>query len=123
VGCFAHARRKYDEVLKALGNAESTAAITIREGLQYCNQLFKIEEQIRDFSVEERMKHRLETSKPLLLEYFAWAEKLQPGVLPKSKLGDAIGYSLRQRKYLESYLLDGRLEISNNRAERSIKPL
>lgn len=42
--------------------------------------------------------------------------------MPKSKLGEAIGYSLKQRKYLESYLLDGRLEISNNRAERSIKP-
>ncbi|NCB44000.1 MAG: IS66 family transposase, partial [Clostridia bacterium] len=122
VGCWAHARRKYDEALKALGNKESSAAVTIREGLHYCNQLFTIEEQIRDFSAEERTKYRMEKSKPLLLEYFAWAERLQPLVLPKSKLGDAISYSLRQRKYLENFLLDGRLEISNNRAERSIKP-
>ena len=66
------------------------------------------------------MKHRLEKAKPLLEEYFAWAEKNEPIVLPKSKLGEAISYSLKQRKYLESFLLDGRLEISNNRAERSI---
>jgi len=68
------------------------------------------------------MKHRLEKAKPLLEEYFAWAEKNEPIVLPKSKLGEAISYSLKQRKYLEGFLLDGRLEISNNRAERSIKP-
>ena len=43
-------------------------------------------------------------------------------VLPKSLLGSAIGYSLNQEVYLRSYLLDGRLEISNNRAERAIKP-
>lgn len=64
----------------------------------------------------------MERSKPLLLAYFEWAERMEPLVLPKSKLGDAIGYSLKQRKYLENFLLDHRLEISNNRAERAIKP-
>jgi len=122
VGCWAHARRKYDEALKALGAKESPAAVTIRQGLEYCNKLFKIEEEIRDIAPEDRIKRRLEKAKPLLAEYFAWAEKHEPIVLPKSKLGEAIGYSLKQRKYLESFLLDGRLEISNNRAERSIKP-
>jgi hypothetical protein len=37
-------------------------------------------------------------------------------------LGQAVHYAVAQRVYLERYLLDGRLEISNNRAERSIKP-
>lgn len=41
---------------------------------------------------------------------------------PMSALGAAIHYAFSQRQYLERYLLDGRLEISNNRAERSIKP-
>lgn len=122
VGCWAHARRKYDEALKALGAKESPAAVTIHQGLEYCNKLFKLEEEIREISPEERIKRRHEKAKPLLAEYFAWAEKHEPIVLPKSKLGEAIGYSLKQRKYLESFLLDGRLEISNNRAERSIKP-
>jgi len=40
----------------------------------------------------------------------------------KSAFGEAVNYMLGQWKYLERYLLDGRLEISNNRAERSIKP-
>jgi transposase len=42
--------------------------------------------------------------------------------LPNTLLGKASHYAQSQRKYLERYLLDGRLEISNNRAERSIKP-
>ena len=42
--------------------------------------------------------------------------------LPKSALGKAIHYALEQRPYLENVYLDGRLELSNNRAERSIKP-
>jgi len=43
-------------------------------------------------------------------------------VLPKLPIGVAVHYALSQRKYFERYLQDGRLEISNNRAERSIKP-
>lgn len=113
---------KYDEALKALGAKESPAAATIHQGLEYCNKLFKIEEEIRDLLPEEQTKNHLRKTKPLLEEYFAWAEKNEPIILPKSKLGEAIRYSLRQRKYLENFLLDGRLEISNNRAERSIKP-
>ena len=42
--------------------------------------------------------------------------------LPKSLLGKAVYYTQSQRKYLKAYLLDGRLEISNNRAENSIRP-
>ena len=53
-------------------------------------------------------------------ELFAWADSLH--AVPLSGIGKATHYVLTQRKYLERYLLDGRLEISNNRAERSIKP-
>jgi hypothetical protein len=48
---------------------------------------------------------------------------LQPTVLPKSPLGEALGYALRNRDALLRYLEDGRLEIDNNGAERAIKPL
>lgn len=53
-------------------------------------------------------------------EFYAWLSTLcEP---PKSLMGRAIYYAESQRKYLERYLLDGRLEISNNRAERTIRP-
>ena len=69
---------------------------------------------------EKRYEQRQEFAKPLLDEFFAWLENLN--VLPKSPIGTAAHYALSQRKYLERYLEGGRLEISNNRAERSIKP-
>jgi transposase len=52
--------------------------------------------------------------------FFLWNDSL--GALPKSLLGKAVYYAQSQRKYLKAYLLDGRLEISNNRAENSIRP-
>lgn len=68
----------------------------------------------------ERLKERERLSKPLMDEFFDWIEGLN--ALPNTLLGKAVHYARTQRKYLERYLLDGRLEISNNRAERSIKP-
>ena len=122
VGCWAHARRKYDEALKAISTKEGIAAETTKRGLEYCNTLFKIEAEMKELSSDARKLRREKEAKLILTAYFEWAEKTAKIVLPKSKLGDAINYSLNQREYLENFLLDGRLEISNNRAERSIKP-
>lgn len=57
---------------------------------------------------------------PLASEFFSWTTSVD--TVSKTPLGVATKYALKQRSYLERYLLDGRLEISNNRAERSIKP-
>ena len=65
-------------------------------------------------------RKRQEIAKPIADEFFSWLESLNAP--PKTGVGVAAQYALKQRKYLERYLLDGRLEISNNRAERSIKP-
>ena len=72
-------------------------------------------------SPEARYKARLEQSKPLLEAYKTWLHATQKKVTAKSGLGKAIVYNLNQWKYLESFLMDGRLEITNNRAERAIK--
>ena len=52
----------------------------------------------------------------------AWANDSVPETAPKSALGKALHYLLEQWPYLVRYLEGGRLELSNNRAERSIKP-
>jgi len=119
VGCFAHARRKFDEALKSLLPKDRSNS-KVAEGKKYCDRLFELEREFADLSPEERRQKRLELSKPLLAEFFAWAENHSH--LTKTPLGKAVHYLLGQRKYLENFLLDGRLELSNNRAERSIKP-
>ena len=126
VGCLAHARRKFDEALKSLpahvDKKESIAA----EGMQFCNQLFKIERQINgeieNCTPEQRKEYRLEHSKPILDAFLTWLKSKRPQVPPKSKLGDAIIYCINQWSKLTAFLKDGRLELDNNRAERSIKP-
>lgn len=122
IGCWAHARRKFSDTLKALPESAKFAKVTATEGLNFCNQLFAIERKLKDLSGEQRYKFRLEHSKPVLEAFSVWLHHQVPKVLPKSALGQAISYCRKQWDKLEGFLKDGRLELDNNRAERSIKP-
>jgi hypothetical protein len=88
-------------------------------GKNICSKLFSIERGLADLSPEERHAKRGELAKPLLDDFLVWLKQQNVG---KSVFGKAVQYTLGQWRYLERYLLDGRLEISNNRAERSVKP-
>jgi len=124
IGCWSHARRKFVEALKALPAAQKDKPVAASVGLDYCNQLFTIERQLKDkdISDEERYEKRLKLSKPVLDDFYVWLKKQRQQTLPKSTFGQAITYCLNQWEHLNNFLLDGRLEIDNNRAERSIKP-
>lgn len=121
-GCWSHARRKFAEALKALPAGKGSAPVVAREGLEFCNRVFAIERDLHDLTPEERYKKRLELSRPVLDDFSAWLKTQLPRVLPKSALGVAIRYCRNQWDKLETFLLDGRLEVDNNRSERSIKP-
>ena len=118
VGCFAHCRRKFEEARQALPKGKRSP--TAEEGVAYCTKLFELETRFKDLSPTERKQKRLEQEKPVLDAMFAWANTRNAA--PKSKLGIALTYLKNQWPRLTAYLLDGRIEISNNRAERSIKP-
>jgi transposase len=121
VGCWAHVRRKFDEAVKS-APPDGQAASRSQKGLDFCNELFALERRYEKegLSPGERFEARIKHSKPVSDALFAWADS--SGALPKSALGRAIHYLLEQRPYLENVYRDGRLELSNNRAERSIKP-
>ena len=99
------------------GKAKSGSAA---QGLAYCSKLFELEQSLSDLSPQERYLQRLEQEKPVLDAFLAWANTRTAA--PKSALRKALTYLKEQWPYLVNYLRDGRLEISNNRAERSIKP-
>lgn len=122
VGCWAHARRKFDEALKVLPPSQDKTETVAQQGLQYCNKLFAIERELKDSTPEKRYTIRQEQSRPVLDAYLLWLRQQRSRTLPKSKLGEAIGYSLNQWEKLTAFLEDGRLEIDNNRSERAIKP-
>ena len=121
VGCWAHARRKFDEALQTLPKEMQRDAPAVI-GECYCPRLFKLEQAFAELTPEERYEKRLEQEKPVLDALLSWANEMQAKTALKSALGRAIHYLLEQWPYLTRYLEDGRLELSNNRAERSIKP-
>jgi len=123
VECWAHARRKFDEALKALKKSERTGAVA-NIGLEYCDKLFELERKFdeQQLSHEERAEKRILESKPIADAFFEWVDSMQSKCLPKSTFGQAITYAANQRLWLMNFLLDGRLELSNNRAERTLRP-
>ena len=117
-GCWAHLRRKFVEAIPA---KKSSDALTNAEiGRNYCDQLFKVEADLKNLSAGERFTKRLELEKPILEAFWCWLKTLN--VLKGSALGKAVTYAMNQKKYMENYLLDGRLSISNNAAENAIRP-
>jgi transposase len=118
-GCWSHVRRYWEKLYETIPEHKRKGSNAER-GLVFCNLLFVLEDEYREFTPEERYKRRLKYSKPVSDEFFDWVGSLS--ALPKSLLGEAIHYSLSQRNYLENIYLDGRLELSNNRSERAVKP-
>lgn len=124
LGCLAHARRKFDEALKA----QKQPAGRAKQALEYIGKLYQIEKKARGKPPEgetpEQYAYRLrqEHSRGVLDTLYAWLVKNQKEVLPKSLIGKAIGYALGQWKYLVRYIDDGRAPIDNNVIERDIRP-
>jgi hypothetical protein len=118
VGCWAHLRRYWEKILKSIPE-EKREGTDAERGVAFISRLFKLERVFKDLTPEERFDKRIEKSKPVADAFFEWVGSIR--ALPKSPLGEAVHYSLSQRKYLENVFLDGRLELSNNRAERGIK--
>ena len=122
-GCWAHARRKFVDALRTIPKQlhnDSPASV----GLNYCDKLFELERKYNEAGAdpEERRERREQESRPVALACFAWASDLLPSLPEKGKLREAVGYLVNQQARLMNFLLDGRIEISNNRAERAIRP-
>jgi len=123
-GCWAHMRRKFTDTLKSIPE-DVRDKNPAKIGLDYCNRLFALEadftKQALDF--EERQRVRLEKSRPIAEAFFAWARTENTrNPIPKSFFGMALTYAVNQESWLMNVFLDGRLELSNNRAERSVRP-
>jgi transposase len=117
--CWAHVRRKFIEALKI--DPISIA----QEAVEMIDELYAVEHIARDgvYTAKERKKLRRERSKAILKKLHKWLLYHQRRVTPKSRLGEAIQYALNQWEGLNTFLIDGRIEVDNNRAERAIKPI
>ena len=117
VACWAHARRKLYDVY------EATASPLAKEALERIAELFAIEARINGRAPPERLAVRQQDAIPLLAELEAFLQKVLSQVSGKSKLAQAIRYATSRWTALTCYTTDGRLEMTNNAAERAIRPL
>lgn len=141
VCCLAHARRKFFEAVPAAmrkrlklldinsdvviedinlpDEEEAKQLLPAEIGLLYCNKLFYLERTLKDLDPEERKQQRTVLEQPVWDQFWNWLDTLHP--TGGSKLGKAVVYAQNHHETLMNYLLDGRCEISNNRAERKAK--
>ena len=120
IGCFAHPRRRFDEVLKAQGKKTKTGKAAI--GLAFIQKLYRVEKRLEHADPEERLRERHRQAQPILDELRAWLERSLPEVPPSTRTGKALSYLHHPWPKLIGYLDDGRLAIDNNACERAIRP-
>jgi len=128
VGCFAHARRKFDEALRAQGKGKKTGkkrsakVSRSQQGLDWIRVLYRIEKKIADQPAADRYRIRQEHAKPQLDKIREWLDDSLNRVPPQSLTGKALAYLDNQWDRLIRYIDDGRLRIDNNLVENSIRP-
>jgi transposase len=120
VGCWAHARRKFVDAVKV--NREDGAAIQM---VLRMDALFLVDRHARQkqMSVEQRLAARREHAESWAEEIRQECAKLAPTVLPKSALGKAVAYTLNMWPKLRRCFDYAEVELSNNLAENSMRPV
>ena len=120
-GCWAHARRKYAEALKAIKDKEKRRGTLAYDALKQIGAIYKLDNELAGLEHVERQHRRQLEIKPLVDAYFAWVKKHQDEVLPKSQTGTAFNYSLNQEGFLRVFLEDGEVPLDNNATESTLR--
>jgi len=115
--CWSHVRRYFYEL------AQGGPAPIASEALTRIAALYRIEDDIRGRSAEERCAVRQERSRPLVDALQPWLREKLSLISRKTKLAEAIRYALSRWAGLCLFLEDGRVEIDNNTVERTIRPI
>ena len=122
LGCWAHARRRFVEAEAALPKAARTSTQPAAQFIAAIGELYAIEANAREVSVEERTRLRREHSRPALARIEALLLAQLHSVLPGSLLGQALHYLAAQWPKLARFVEDGRYPIDNNPCENAIRP-
>ena len=122
VGCWAHARRRFDEALKAQGKSAKSKPSLAAQAINRIGLLYQIERRGQRLSDDERLALRQQRAVPVLNALHEWLVEQLPRVPAQSALGKALGYLHGQWDRLTVYATDGRLRIDNNLVENAIRP-
>jgi len=120
--CWAHCRRYFIDSIPLDSNGKELKGSKGAEGRAYIDLLFKVEKEIETLTFEEKKAKRQEASRPILDAFWSWVEETSAMHTSNELLTTALNYSVNQRQYLETFMIDGRIPLSNNLCEANIKP-
>lgn len=120
-GCWSHARRYFFESIPNMQTKETSLSAGII-GVDYCDKLFAIESEIAELTDEEILKVRQTKSQELFDELYNWVETTSNKYSINKKLQQSLTYLKNQKQILSEFLKDAKIPMSNNRAERAIRP-
>ena len=124
VACLVHIRRPFAQIVKAAGGdakAEAVQSIALR-ARRLIDEMFAIDAAFDEMEPEERRIARAEKLAPKMDAFGIWIDEQIPKASPGLKLYEALLYAKKYFSYTKNVLIDGRLELDNNIAERAIKP-
>ena len=124
VGCLAHARRKFDEAVKAQAKAKTGRGGLARQGLDHIARIYAVERAARKQGLGPEARHALRQEKawPHWQALENWLARSRGQAPPSSLTGKAQAYLEHQWERLIRVLEDGRLEVDNNLCENAIRP-
>lgn len=116
LGCWAHARRKFSEAVKAQGKGKNKNKKTgkAQRGLAFIQKLYKIEKTLLDLNTGDRFTQRQQQSLPLLDKLKDWLDENITTIPSKSAVGNALHYLNNEWNKLIRYTNDGRYLMDNN---------
>lgn len=126
-GCWAHARRMFDDVLKSGGKSKphKTKGTLAEEAMLAIQELYLLEKRARKEGLagDALRAFRQEYSKPRIERFHAWLLEKKPLTPPNGLTGKAIAYTLGQWPRLVRYADTGHVRMDNNLTENAIRPI
>lgn len=120
--CWAHVRRKFVDSIPLDAQKREIPGSAGAEARKRIGKLFDVEARIQDLSYEEKKRVRQEESRPILESFWTWVEETLAAPSANEELTKALKYAQNQKEGLERFLEDGRLELTNNWCESTIRP-
>jgi transposase len=117
LACFAHVRRKFFDLYQANQSPMAVAA------LEQIADLYEIEAQAKDLSIEQRQRLRQDKAKPLLETMYTWLHETLAKTAPGGASAKALSYALKRWPAVMRYADTGHLPIDNNTTENCIRPI
>ena len=127
VACLAHVRRRFALLVKSAGGDAAAAASSgdlrlALDGRRLVDRIFRAEDAIGDVAPEERARLREGDVARAMGEFESWCRAMLPHAAPGLKLREALEYSLSHMPHVRNAISCGAAELTNNRAERAVKP-